>query len=106
MHRMTIQYAVPDDPAAFDQRYTETHVPLVAQVPGLRDFTWSKVVPMGGDRSVYLVAQLDFDDRESMMTALATPQMSLASDDADAFGVPRTAFSGEVRTARSAPRGV
>ncbi len=50
MYRVTIQYAVPEDPEAFDRRYAEGHVPLVLPVPGLRSFTWSKVRPMGGDR--------------------------------------------------------
>lgn len=27
MYRMTIQYAVPDDPEAFDSRYIEGHLP-------------------------------------------------------------------------------
>ncbi|CUR55829.1 putative ethyl tert-butyl ether degradation protein [metagenome] len=98
MHRLTIQYAVPDDPQAFDTRYAESHVPLVLPVPGLRAFSWSKVRPMGGEQSVYLVAQLDFDDREAMKAALASPEMTAAGLDADDLGVPRVMFSGEVTT--------
>ena len=63
MHRVTIQYDVPQDPEAFDERYFDHHVPLVAPIPGLRAFTWSKPRPLGGEQSVYLVAQLDFDGR-------------------------------------------
>ena len=62
MHRVTIQYAVPEDPAAFDQRYFDQHVPLVATIPGLRAFSWSKPRPIGWATVVYLVAQLDFED--------------------------------------------
>ncbi|CAN5208550.1 EthD family reductase [soil metagenome] len=96
MHRVTVQYAVPDDPTAFDQSYLEGHVPLVRLIPGLRAFTYSKVRPMGGDQTVYFVAQLDFDDRDAMNTALASPEMAAAGADADEIGVPRTMFSGDV----------
>ncbi|KQP65449.1 EthD family reductase [Nocardioides sp. Leaf285] len=98
MYRVTIQYAVPEDPEAFDRRYAEGHVPLVLPVPGLRSFTWSKVRPMGGDPAAgpYLVAQLDFDDREAMTAALSSPEMAAAGADADEIGVPRTMFAGEV----------
>ncbi len=96
MHRVTIQYAVPEDPAAFDERYFDQHVPLVAPIPGLRAFSWSKPRPMGGPQSVYLVAQLDFEDEASMRAALASPEMQVAGSDAAAIGVPMTMFSGEV----------
>jgi uncharacterized protein (TIGR02118 family) len=96
MHRVTIQYAVPDDPDAFDARYFDQHVALVAPIPGLHAFTWSKPRPLGGVRSVYLVAQLDFEDAETMATALASPEMRAAGADAAELGVPMTMFSGEV----------
>ena len=66
MHRVTIQYDVPQDPEAFDERYFDHHVPLVAPIPGLHAFTWSKPRPLGGEHSVYLVAQLDFDGEEAL----------------------------------------
>jgi uncharacterized protein (TIGR02118 family) len=95
---LTIQYAVPSDPEAFDRRYAEGHVPLVRPVPGLRAFSWSKVRAMGpqGADPVYMVAQLDFDDLDAMKAGLASPEMAAAGADADEIGVPRTMFSGEV----------
>lgn len=96
MHRITIQYALPDDPAAFDARYFEQHIPLVTPLPGLRAFTWSKPRPLGGDTLVYLVAELDFDDAASLKAALTSPQMQKAAADAAALGVPATMFTGEV----------
>jgi uncharacterized protein (TIGR02118 family) len=96
MHRVTIQYAVPADAASFDERYFGQHLPLVAPIPGLRGFSWSKPRPLGGDHSVYLVAQLDFDDAEALRAALASPEMQAAGKDAARLGVPMTMFSGEV----------
>jgi len=99
MHRLTIQYAVPADPEAFDAHYFDKHIPLVGPLPGLRAFTWSKPRPLGGEQTVYLVAQLDFDDAEAMTAALKSPQMAVASKDAAGLGVPTVMFSGEVVTA-------
>ena len=96
MHRITIQYAVPEDHSAFDRRYFDQHVPLVATIPGLREFTWSKPRPLGGDHLVYLVAQLDFDGEEALELALASSQMRAAGVDAARLGVPMTMFVGEV----------
>jgi uncharacterized protein (TIGR02118 family) len=96
MHRITIQYAVPADPDAFDEHYFNTHLPLVGPVPGLQAFTWSKPRALGGEPSVYLVAQLDFADAEALRTALKSPEMAAAGRDAAGLGVPTTMFSGEV----------
>jgi uncharacterized protein (TIGR02118 family) len=96
MHRVTIQYAVPEDPEAFDAHYFGHHIGLVTPIPGLRDFSWSKPRPLGRSRTVYLVAELDFEDATAMATALASPQMQEAGADAARLGVPMTMFSGEV----------
>ncbi|PJJ57079.1 uncharacterized protein (TIGR02118 family) [Mumia flava] len=96
MHRITIQYAVPDDADAFDAHYFSAHVPLVAPVPGLRAFSWSKPRPLGGDPVVYLVAQLDFDDADAMKAALRSPEMGAAAADLRTLGVETTMFTGEV----------
>lgn len=96
MHRITIQYAVPADPEAFDAHYFGTHVPMVAPMPGLQQFSWSKPRPLGGEHAVYLVAQLDFPDAEAMGTALRSPEMAAAGEDAAQLGVPMTMFTGEV----------
>ena len=96
MHRVTIQYDVPQDPEAFDRHYFDHHVPLVAPIPGLQAFTWSKPRPLGGDQSVYLVARLDFDSEATLERALASSEMRAAGADAARLGVPMTVFTGEV----------
>ena len=96
MHRVTIQYAVPEDPDAFDRHYFDHHVDLVARIPGLRAFSWSKPRPLGGEPTVYLVAELDFDDADSLKQGAGSPEMQAAGEDAARLGVAMTMFSGEV----------
>jgi uncharacterized protein (TIGR02118 family) len=96
MHRFTVQYAVPQDPAVFDRAYTEEHVPLVRDLPGLVGFSLCHPEPAGGEKTVHLVAQLDFPDAEVMQTALRSDAMAAAGKHAASLGVPMTMFSGEV----------
>lgn len=95
MHGVTIQYAVPDEPATFDESYFDRHVPPVAPIPGLRAFTCSESRPLRGNRSVHLLAQLDSRTRPRW-PGPRLPEMQAAGGDAAQLGVPMTMFSGEV----------
>src|SRR5260370_35742567 len=75
MHRITIQYGEPADPAAFDKHYQEAHVPLAAQIPGLRRYTLSRPRGLGGS-APYLVAEPGFDDADALKAALRAPEMA------------------------------
>ncbi|KQY55718.1 hypothetical protein ASD11_14495 [Aeromicrobium sp. Root495] len=99
MHRITIQYVTPQDPEAFDRQYLDQHAPLVEKLPGLQAFTWSKPRLMAGDADIYLVAELEFEDKDALKTALTSPEMKTTAEDAATLGVAMTMFSGEVVTA-------
>lgn len=99
MHRLTIQYAVPADPESFDQQYFERHVPLCKPLPGLRGASFSKPRALGDGTVPYLVAELDFDDAESMKAALRSPEMAAVAADAATLEADRVMFTGEVTTA-------
>ena len=96
MHRITVQYSSPADPAAFDEHYEDRHVPLVRGLPGLKSFTLSRPRPLGTD-APYLVAEMWFEDAEALKTALRSPEMAAAAQDAATLGAATTMFSGEVR---------
>ena len=96
MHRITIEYAGPTDPDAFDAHYREVHVPLALAVPGLVRFTQSRPRGLGGD-APYLVAELWFDDADALKAALKSSEMAAAAADAQGFDVASTTmFTGEV----------
>ena len=65
MHKLTVQYCDPADPAVFEEHYREVHVPLAAKIPGLRRYTVSK--PHGLSATApYLIAELWFDDSAAL----------------------------------------
>jgi uncharacterized protein (TIGR02118 family) len=97
MHRLTIQYDIPADPEAFDAHYFGRHVPLCKPLPGLRNASFSKPRGLGGP-APYLVAELDFDDAESLKAALKSPEMAAVAADAETLPASRTMFTGEVVT--------
>jgi hypothetical protein len=49
MHKFIALYKKPADPAAFDKRYFDQHIPLANKIPGLKKVEVSKIVgsPMG-----------------------------------------------------------
>jgi len=97
MHRLTIQYGAPADPAAFDAHYRDVHVPLALAVPGVRRLTLSHPRPLGGEPQVHLVAELWFDDATALRAALKSPEMAATAADAQTFAVASmTMFTGDV----------
>ncbi len=73
MVRFLVLYDTPADPEAFDRHYRDVHIPLAKQLPGLRRYTVSRNHgAVRGDQSYYLVAELDWDDREAMRQAFAS----------------------------------
>ncbi|MEU9016203.1 EthD family reductase [Actinomadura sp. NPDC048394] len=96
MHRLTVQYFSPADPAAFDERYESVHVPLVHALPGLKSFTLTRPQALGAG-APYLVAELWFEDGDALAAALGSPEMAAAAEDAAKYEVASTTmFSGEV----------
>ena len=83
-------YGKPEDPAAFDRYYWTHHLPLVTRWPHLKRIVISKGQPA---EDIYQIAELYFDSRMEMETALQSPERAIAAEDAKNF--PR--FNGEVK---------
>jgi uncharacterized protein (TIGR02118 family) len=83
MVKLVVAYGPPEDPAAFDQHYNDTHAPLAQAVPGLRNFEAGRVIatPDGSDAPYYLIAQLSFDDVPALQAAMGTAEGQAASGD-------------------------
>jgi uncharacterized protein (TIGR02118 family) len=84
--QVTVLYHQPDDPAAFDRYYEETHIPLAVKIPGLRSYTVSRPGPdENGPAAYHLVASLVFDSQEEMAGALASEEGRAAVADVANF---------------------
>src|SRR3954465_2849680 len=100
-YQLTVLYDQPDDPAAFDAHYAQTHAPRAAQLEGLVAFTASKPEPGrdGAPASTYFVAELRFADRAAFAAAMASEQGRAAADDVANFATGGvTMLTGEVTT--------
>ncbi len=75
MVKLVALYKKPADPAAFDKAYFDTHVPLVQKVPGLRRVEVARITGAArGEPEFYLMAEMYFDDKETMDRAMASPE--------------------------------
>jgi uncharacterized protein (TIGR02118 family) len=88
MVKLTVLYGPPTDPAAFDAHYLDTHVGIVASIPGLVRNEVSRFAPQtadGTDSPYYLQADLYFDDDAALKAGLASPEGQAASADVANF---------------------
>lgn len=86
MAQLIVLYGHPDDPAAFDRHYAESHVPLAEKIPNCRGFTWGHVATLDGSRPAhYLSAVLTFDSVDALNAALQTPEGQAAAADVPGF---------------------
>jgi uncharacterized protein (TIGR02118 family) len=71
--RLIALYAPPEDPAAFDTHYRDTHAPIVRRYPGLRDLRLTRADGVAGRApAFYLMAEMAFDSRADLDAALAS----------------------------------
>jgi uncharacterized protein (TIGR02118 family) len=97
MTQLLIMYNQPANPAAFDDYYFGTHVPIFAQAPGIRAVTFSQgsVTKLVGTSDIYLVAEVTFDTMDDLQAALASEAGQAAVADFPNFagaGVTIVAF--------------
>ena len=87
MVKFVVMYGQPEDPAAFDEHYAGTHIPLVDKIPNLRRFESGKVLgtPEGGAPPFYYLAELWFDDGAELQAALGSPEGQAAGADVETF---------------------
>jgi uncharacterized protein (TIGR02118 family) len=68
-----------DAVAEFERRYTDEHLPLVAQTPGLRRIQAQRVVEaLGGETDLMLITAMEFDDRAALDDGLRSNAMRAA----------------------------
>ncbi|HWM33196.1 MAG TPA: EthD family reductase [Pseudolysinimonas sp.] len=92
MHKLVVLYPAPADPEAFRSHYLGTHLPLVAQLPGLIAHRYSlDVASPEGEAPYFAVFEADFADAPAMGAALGSPEGAAVQAD-----VPRYATGGAI----------
>jgi uncharacterized protein (TIGR02118 family) len=88
--KLVVLYAQPDDAEAFDRHYFGTHMPLVAQVPGLQRTETARVVAAldGGEKTVYRVTELYFADQAAMDAGFGSDQGTATAADYQKIAPP------------------
>ena len=87
MVKLVVAYGHPEDPAAFDQHYAGTHIPLARKIPNLRRFEAGKVLGTadGSAAPYYFIAELWFDTPDDLQASLQSPEGRAAADDVGTF---------------------
>ena len=93
MVKMIALYKHPEDKEAFDEHYFNTHSPITAKIPGLRDMKVTKILgsPMGGEAKYYLMCEMYYDSMDAFKEAMKT-------DEAKASGKDVMSFAGDLVT--------
>lgn len=86
MVKLIALYRVPEDKNMFDKHYEEIHTPLVKKMPGLRKLEVARITgaPMGEPKH-HLIAEMYFDDQDTMNAALASPEGKATGRDLMSF---------------------
>jgi uncharacterized protein (TIGR02118 family) len=94
MVKLVVAYGAPDDPAAFDEYYAQTHVPLAEKVPDVRRFEAGRILgsPDGSPAPFYFLAELSFDNVEALQAAMGSPEGQAAADDLANFATGGATF--------------
>jgi uncharacterized protein (TIGR02118 family) len=87
MVKLIVAYGVPEDPAAFDQHYADTHIPLAEKIPNVERFEAAKVLGTadGSAAPYHLIAELWFDSAEVLQASLGSPEGQAAAADVGTF---------------------
>ncbi|HEY4554509.1 MAG TPA: EthD family reductase [Bacillaceae bacterium] len=86
MFKMIALFKKPEDPAAFDEYYFNTHIPLTEKIPGLRKLEVTKFTgsPMG-DSPYYLMCEMAYDSKEAFKEASRTEESKASGKDVISF---------------------
>ncbi len=83
MVRLLVLYNKPNDAEAFHKHFDEVVAPLAKKMPGVRRYTVSRdVMPSQSGEPYYMVAEIDWDDMESLKRDFESPEGKAAAVEA------------------------
>jgi uncharacterized protein (TIGR02118 family) len=83
--KLVALYKKPADAEAFDKAYFDTHIPLIAKVPGIQKTVITRFVRnvMGDD--LYMMAEMHFADIDALKAGMKSPEMAEAGANLNSF---------------------
>ncbi len=101
MVKLIALYKQPPIPAEFDQAYFNTHLPLIAKVPGLLKTVITRFTRTVMGDSFYMMAEMSFPDKDALKTGMKSPEMAEAGANLNSFAEGLvTLLYGEEETGR------
>jgi len=87
MVKLVVMYGHPEDPAAFEKYYADTHLPIAGAIPGVSKVELGKFVgtPDGSQASQYRMAALYFSSMEQLQASMGSPEGVAAVSDIPNF---------------------
>jgi uncharacterized protein (TIGR02118 family) len=80
-------YRTPEDPAAFEDHYFGSHVPLVEKTPGLVANRVHRVTrQFVGEPGYFLLAELVFESPEALKAGFKSPEWAASGEDLASWG--------------------
>ena len=99
MVKLIALFRKPDNIESFDTHYLQVHIPLIEKMPGLKKLEVTRITgaPIG-DTKFHMMAEMYFDNQDSMNVATASREGKAAAKDLMAFAANLvTMFHGETK---------
>src|SRR5450759_3173692 len=86
MVKLIALYKKPEEVEAFEQHYTQIHIPLVEKIPGIRKTEWSRIIaaPMG-EAPYYMLYEMCFNNMDAYKVAMKSEENKAAGKDLMSF---------------------
>lgn len=87
MIKLTVLYGHPTDPTAFEEYYTNTHMPLVGKIKEIEKAETTKFLdePDGSKAAYYRMAELWFADIDALQAGMGSPEGQVTVADIENF---------------------
>jgi uncharacterized protein (TIGR02118 family) len=87
MVKAVVLYGPPEDPAAFERYYADTHTALAKAIPGLQRFEAARGIatPDGSAVPYQRIAELTFEDMDALQAGLGSDEGQAAVNDIPNF---------------------
>lgn len=80
--KLVVMYPTPKDPDHFDRYFRDTHVPLVAKMPGLKNHAFGRASgPDGGEGPYFWIFVGTWESKDAISAALSSPEGQTAVAD-------------------------